>query len=347
MMPLDVLHVLGSAQPEGTGVVRIVRGLAAELDPSKYRTHVCFLESVGPLVGDFQAAGVPVVALDWWTGGLNPLGAFRFWKYLRGRNFAVVHQHFGARAVRQVIRRASDARVVLHLHGLVLESAIIQGADQVIAASQAIARGVPNLKPIVIYGGVALPEEPANHLPEGAGIVIGAACRITVSKGLADLIRAFATLSHEFPDLSLEIAGDGPQRRQLENEVRQTGMGDRVRFLGWQRHMDARFARWDIFAMPSLDEGFGMAVIEAMASALPVVGTNVGGLPEIIENDHTGYLVNPSDHADLANHLRLLIGNAERRLAMGIAGRERIRACFGVKKMAGATAAVYDSVLRK
>jgi Glycosyl transferases group 1 len=105
-----------------------------------------------------------------------------------------------------------------------------------------------------------------------------------------DLIRAVALLRLEFPTLRLEIAGAGPQREDLEGEVERLGLRGSVRLLGWQRDLGPLFQSWDIFAMPSLEEGFGMAALEAMADGLPVVATSVGGLPEVIEDGQTATL---------------------------------------------------------
>jgi len=155
-----------------------------------------------------------------------------------------------------------------------------------------------------------------------------------------------ALLCLEFPTLRLEIAGTGPQREDLEREAGRLGLTSGVRFLGWQRDLGPIFRSWDIFAMPTLEEGFGMAGLEAMAEGLPVVATSVGGLPEVVEDGQTGYLVPPSDVTALSGRLRLLILDPKRRQAMGAAGRERARNHFSVDRMVGEIAAIYDSLVR-
>ncbi len=160
-----------------------------------------------------------------------------------------------------------------------------------------------------------------------------------------DLIRAVASLHLEFPGLRLEIAGTGPQREDLEREVSRLSLAGRVRFLGWQRDLRPIFRSWDIFAMPSLDEGLPIAALEAMAEGLPVVATSVGGLPELVEDGQTGYLVPPSDVAALTKCLRLLILDPKRRQAMGAAGRERVREHFSVDRMVAEIEAIYDSLV--
>jgi glycosyltransferase involved in cell wall biosynthesis len=352
-MPAAILHVLGTAEPEGTGIARIVAALAAKLDPADYQVHAWFLGPPGPLMEDLRTAGATVRSFNWQRGVRDPVGALRFWRCLKDHDFAVVHQHAGARSIRRLISLSSDARLIVHLHGRITDTSPkhvipvdIQGADVIIAASDAVARQVSELNPIVVHAGMETPNEPS--LGEKASrptIVIGTACRLVPPKGLVDLIRALAMLTPEFSHLRLEIAGSGPQRGDLEAEVHRLGLTSHVAFLGWQRDLRPMFQRWDVFAMPTLDEGFGMAALEAMAAGLPVVATAVGGLPEIIVESQTGYLVPPADVPALAKSLRLLILDAELRQAMGEAGRDRVREDFSVDRMVAQIAAIYDSLL--
>src|ERR1035441_2006686 len=197
-MPAAILHLLGTAEPEGTGIARIVAALAAGLDPAKYHVHAWFLGPSGPLVEDLQAAGAIARSINWRRGVRDPVGAYRFWRCLRNHDFAIVHQHFGARSIRQLISVSSDARLVVHLHGRVSEPGstssvpiAVRGADLIIAASRAVALEIPNLKPIVVHAGVESRKEFCieDTTPRTA-TVIGAACRLVPLKGLVDLIRA-------------------------------------------------------------------------------------------------------------------------------------------------------------
>ena len=352
-MPAAILHLLGTAQPEGSGIARIVAALAAGLDPRKYHVHAWFLGPSGPLVEDLQVAGATARSIKWWRGVRDPVGACRFWCCLRNCDFAIVHQHFGGRSIRQLISLSSNARLVVHLHARVSEPGsasgvpvAVRGADLIIAASRAVTLEIPNLKPIVVHAGVESRKEfcTQNTTPRTA-TVIGAACRLVPLKGLVDLIRAMALLYLEFPTLRLEIGGTGPQREDLEREVGRLGLTGRVRFLGWQQDLGPIFRSWDIFALPSLEEGFGLAALEAMAAGLPVVASAVGGLPELIEHGRTGWLVPPGDSTALANRLRELVSNPALRREMGLAGATRARDNFSVDRMVAAIAGIYDRVL--
>ncbi len=253
---------------------------------------------------------------------------------------------------RQVIRASSHARLVVHLHARIpeLDSArhtpvAVQGADSVIAVSNAVARQVQHPKPIVVYSGVDVSQELCESAAPRTSVVVGASGRLVDIKGLAYLIKALAILSSEFPDLQVEIAGEGPERENLENEARDLNLKERVRFLGWQTDLEPVLRSWDIFAMPSLTEGFPMAALEAMAQGLPIVATNVGGLPELVEDGKTGTLVPPSDAGALARGLKSLIVDTRLRQEMGTAGWRRARDQFSIDRMVAQTAAIYDSLL--
>jgi len=355
MMPHRVLHLLGTAQPEGTGIARMVAALARSLDPARYRIHAWFLGGDGPLVGALEAAGAQASALEWWRGARDPLGAWRFWCRLCGQGFAIVHMHAGGRSVRWLARVGTRARIVVHLHGRILEPRGLslvthsgRGADAVIAVSRAVAERVVGTRPLVVYPGIPVPETPGLPAPLGgttAERIVGCAGRLLPLKGLVYLLRAIASLRAEFANLVLEIAGSGPERATLEREVQRLGLSDGVRFLGWVEELAPVLARWEVFVLPSLEEGFGIAALEAMAAGLPVVASAVGGIPELVEDGRTGWLVPPADPRALAERLRALLLDAGRRRALGEAGRARAFEQFSMARLVTEISRVYEALL--
>lgn len=349
-MPADVLHILGSAGIENTGIARIVGALARNLDPGRYRIHACFLGADGPLVSELQAAGAVVQRLEWEATAKDPLGACRFWRALHERSFAIVHQHYGNRAVRWLVRRGTRARCVVHLHTRVFEPrgnepvvSEVSGVDAIIAVSEAVARNVRGVSPVVIYPGVAAPGiVPAGHGPPH---VIGTASRLAPIKGLTYLLRALAVLLKRIPDVRLEIAGAGPQQQALADEARALGLRESVTFLGWQPDLSSVLRKWDIFVQPSLDEGFAITTLEAMASGLPVVASAVGGLQELVVDGATGYLVPPRDPDVLAQRLATLLLAPGLRRTMGAAGHARAGQNFSVDRMVSAVSDIYDRLV--
>jgi len=351
-MAEHILHILGTAQPESTGMASIVRSLAQGLDPGRYRIHALFLAGDGPLVNLLERAGVPARVLNWKQGIRNPLGAWKFLRFLRSQRFSIVHIHFGGRAVVHLVRGVTKAKIIRHLHGRILEGRSLspvsfsgRGVDAVVAVSESVARCVVDAKARTIYAGLPVPSETPSRQPVGPEIVIGTAGRLVELKGIEYLLSAVAALRHDFPNLRLEIAGAGPLREKLESFASQAGLGDRVKFLGWIDDIQAVLSRWDIFALPSLEEGFPIAALDAMAAGLPVVATKVGGVPELIEDGTTGWLVPPRDIESLASRLRVLVSDRELRVRMGAAGYARIRDHFSTAHMIENFERLYEELL--
>jgi len=350
--PLQILHVLGTAQCAGRGIARIVVELSSRLDPRHYRSHAWFLGPSGPLAHELRCRGIDVREIGWDQGIRDVRGLLRFAMDLRSHDFAIVHQHFGARAVRKAVTLFSDSQLLVHLHSVPENSAkktiAIRGANAVIADSRSIAREALECRPLVVYSGVSVPRHINWRRREGArDIVVGAASRLVPIKGLLNLIRATADLCADFKELRLEIAGEGPERSNLQSETRSLGIENRVRFLGWQPSLDHCLPHWDIFALPSLNDGLPIAALEAMASGLPVVGTRVGGIPELVEHGSTGLLAPPDNVRALGAKLRELILDKALRLRMGKAAYERARSDFSAEQMARKIAAIYHDLTAK
>jgi glycosyltransferase involved in cell wall biosynthesis len=183
-------------------------------------------------------------------------------------------------------------------------------------------------------------------LPDREAIVIGGIGRLDPVKGYDALIQVVARLVAEFPNVILALAGSGPDRERLSRIARESGIEPRVRFLGFHADVRPVYQALDVFAMPSLSEALPYAVLEAMASGLPVVGTTVGGVPEMIVPGETGLLVPPCDPNALAESLRVLLRDAGLRARMGAAGRERVMRHFHERDMVRRTIELYRSMCR-
>jgi glycosyltransferase involved in cell wall biosynthesis len=229
-----------------------------------------------------------------------------------------------------------------------------------IAISDSIARfsieveGAPPAKVHRIYYGLdAKPidrrEARASVLKEynlGAeSLLVGVACRLIEQKGVSYALRAFAQVAPEFPDARLLIAGDGPLRKTLENEAKTLGMKDRVLFLGWQPDVTRLLAAFDLLLAPSLWEGFGLVMLEAMAQGTPIIASRVSAIPEVVVDGETGLLVAPRSVPALAAALKRLLADRALRQHMGLVGQDRQETVFSAGRMADETAALYQTLL--
>jgi len=177
-------------------------------------------------------------------------------------------------------------------------------------------------------------------------LVVGGLGRLDEAKGFSDLLDAAALLRPEFPNLVIAIAGDGPLRAELRTKADRLGLGDGVRMLGFRADVQAVLDSLDVFALPSLCEATPYALLEAMATGLPAVGSSVGGVPEVIAPGVTGFLVPPRAPDALATALRPLLADEALRARMGHAGRARVVECFQERDMVRQTVELYRRFVR-
>ncbi|MCS6870512.1 MAG: glycosyltransferase family 4 protein [Anaerolineae bacterium] len=179
--------------------------------------------------------------------------------------------------------------------------------------------------------------------------VFGSVCRLIEQKGLTFALRAFAQIAPRFPEAHYVIVGDGALRESLRAEAEALGIAARVHFAGWRSDAAARMSAFDVFLMPSLWEGFGLATLEAMAAHLPIIASRVSALPEIVVDGITGFLCAPRDVACFAERMAQLLADRDLAMRLGANGAARLRAEFSVSKMVERTLAVYQrtGALRK
>ena len=142
------------------------------------------------------------------------------------------------------------------------------------------------------------------------------------------LIAAFAAFSGKFPNARLVLIGDGPMRQALEKQTKGLEIQDRVEFVGYSQKIGDWHGKADIYVNPALEEGFGIATVEAMNSGLPVVLANAGANPELIKDGTTGLLYAPSDELDLCAKLTLLAEDSLLRKSIGAAGQAHALTTF-------------------
>jgi glycosyltransferase involved in cell wall biosynthesis len=166
-------------------------------------------------------------------------------------------------------------------------------------------------------------------------------------KGIAEFIRMAASIAGGFPDARFVIAGDGWQRAAFERLAADLGIADRVRFTGWRADRARILAALDVFVMPSLFEGGPTTVLEAMAMGLPVVATNVGMVPEVVDDGKTGLVVPPGDVHALTTAVRELAARPETRTRLAEAARTAAVARFGTDRMVDGYVAVLAGTARR
>ena len=175
--------------------------------------------------------------------------------------------------------------------------------------------------------------------------IIGTIGRLTEQKGTEYLIRAFAGLARDIPDLALVVVGDGELRPGLERLASELGAGSSVVFAGIREEIPEFVNLFDLFVLPSLWEGQPLTLLEAMAAGKPVIAADVGGNVEILRGGDLGVLVPPRNVGVLVDAMRRLL--ADRSLAQDLGRRSRAHAAseFGASKMTRRYERVFDSLL--
>jgi glycosyltransferase involved in cell wall biosynthesis len=181
--------------------------------------------------------------------------------------------------------------------------------------------------------------------PRSGARIVGCLGAIEERKGHRYLIEAAAKLKAQGFEIHYRIAGDGPLRAALEVEVERAGLRDEVSFVGFVDDPALFLAGVDLVAMPSLFEGLGVAVLEAMAASRAVVATRVGGLAESVIDGVTGLLVPPRDAAAMASAIAKLIRSPALAKSMGLQGRDRVRQHFSINEMARQNENFYFDLL--
>jgi L-malate glycosyltransferase len=229
--------------------------------------------------------------------------------------------------------------------------------DLFIAASEAIrkmlvADGVPSERAITVHEGIdlehVLAAPPVNvhqafWLPHQAPVV-GNVAALVPHKGHRHLIEAAHLVVREMPDTRFLILGEGELREQLERQIRDYHLEKHVLLPGFRTDVIGCIKGFDLFVMSSVTEGLGTSLLDAMACSRASIATRAGGIPELVQADRTGVLVEPRDHAAMAREIVRLLKDDGLRRQMGEAARTRVAERFTVERMVAETAAVYERV---
>jgi len=253
----------------------------------------------------------------------------------------------------------ASRRVAFHLKANTFSRWKYHQVDCFIAASNSIhamlaSDGIEETKIVTVYEGIDIhriqAEPPANihselWLPVHAPIV-GATAALTSEKGHRYLIEAAALVVREVPDARFVVLGDGELRPTLERQIRDLHLEKHFFLPGFRADVLGFLRAFDVFVMPSLAEGLGTSLLDAMAASKATVASRTGGIPEVVAEGETGLLVEPRDHEALARAIVQLLKDPDRRERMGAAGLARVRRFFSADRMVERTLEIYRQYAR-
>ena len=334
---------------------------------------VCFIEGDESLVSDFEAAGVRVVNFSA-AFKFDPRALLRMARFFHREEFDVLHAHLPyAQTLGRISGRFSGGKSIVstqhsapnnyHPISRILERITRPLDSRTIAVSEAIERMFTgnarqysfgqNEQWCTIYNGVDIDgfkskvEQADTSVARsqwdiGSGPLFLNVGRYISAKSQLDLIEAMNYVVHEVPNAHLLIVGWGELEDELRNAIHEQGLEENISITGRQHPIHAYYRLADCFVLSSIRESFGIVLVEAMAAGLPVVATDVQGIPEVVQDGETGLLVPPRSPRRLADAM-LQLQDGERRDRLGKAGYERAEAEFDIDR----TVAQYLNLYRE
>lgn len=363
----------------------ILRILCRGLDPGTFELSLIIGETGHPsgktraFLEEFKGklTLIPQLKRDIFLFG-DILAFFKLYRIFRKARFDVVHTHTAkAGALARLAAFFAGVPVIIHTpHGhnfygyfnsffsslvRIIERSLSRLTDRIMVVTELERadnikyRVAPREKLVLIYQGLDLAEfAPENKdvrfVKERLGIsadclVAGFVGRLEPVKGPQYFIRAAIKVLEERQDVRFLLTGEGGLRRGLEEEVSVRGLADKIIFSGWRENIPEIMSAMDILVLPSLNEAVGIVLIEAQSLGIPVVASNVGGIPEVVQDGQSGLLVDPADPDLLARAMLRLLNDPGLRKSMSVSGSDWCRGRFNAQVMTDKVAVMYKEVL--
>jgi len=360
MKKIDLLYL--TTDSKIGGAENIILALIKGLNRNKYSVGLLILSGTGPLIGEAKKLGIEVTALRM-KSKFDIISLLKIFPYLRKKKIDILHTHlYHSNIIGALVKKWKRIPIFLYTsHGLPIEknsplslcnNLIMRKANhKIIAVSSDVKRKLINygkVKPekiILIHNGIDVSKFFSSE--KGKDILIGTIANLRLVKGHQYLLKAIPTVLEGIPSTKFLIVGQGPLRKDLEQLAKRLKITKNVIFTGYQKNIAEILAKLTLFVLPSIREPLGICLLEAMATGLPVVATNIGGIPEVVKDRETGLLVPPKNPEILAHAILTLLQNREKAKNMAIAGRRRVEEKFNLKIMVRKTEEVYQNLIGK
>lgn len=357
---LVVAHIVTSL--DFGGVERHMENIAYSSAGSSIKNEFYAIGKGGASEISLRKYNLKVVCLNRSTTIPSPTSIWTLYKCFKKNQPTIVHTH-GAEANFHGLIAAWLARVPVRVGeeiGVPTHSAlarmvfkhVYRAAHQVIGVSDAVKRWlvqsgeVPIKKAVRVYNPIVIPKFNSTGPGEIRNFRIGFVGRLEPVKNAFALLEALRKIIEFGITTELWLVGDGSERSKLMDYVSAHGLGDRVKMLGFQPDPFAAMRECDVFVLPSLTEGFSLALVEAMGLGLPVIATAVGGAPEIIVHGRTGWLLDDPTPETISKAIRHVAQmTSEDRKAVGRAAAEAVRGRFEPAAYLNEIESLYRQVL--
>jgi L-malate glycosyltransferase len=359
---VPIAFVMAGFQPGGTE--RQMIELVRRLSPDRWTVHVACFHARGAWFNRVAeaAASVTEFPLDSFRSSQAMRQSWAFARWCRKRRIAIVHTvsiaanifgQPGAALGRVPVRIANRREINPDKTPVEIaaQRAAYAFAHKVVANSLAAAarlrlERVPARKIAVVPNGLDF-DRFASRPPRDELRRVVVVANLRREKGHDVLLEAVPLVLRKFPDARFALAGGGPELEPLKARAEAAALSHAVTFLGHQEDINACLTANDIFVLPTRSEAFPNSVLEAMASAMPIVASHVGGIPELVENGHTGMLVPPGDPHSLADRICRLMTNPPFAARLGETARASAHARYSFDRMVAGFEDVYLTELTR
>jgi glycosyltransferase involved in cell wall biosynthesis len=333
------------------GAARYYLNVIPRFDSKQIIATLCVLRQKDILTEMFEQESISVYHLS--RSKFDPRALLDVVRLVRSKSIDLIHAHgYGSTNIARVAGVVCRIPVIIHAHDVDRNYPWFQQAadmllspftSRAIAVSQSVReacvskRRVAGSKVSVLHNGIPLDRfsEPAMAavagererlgIPSNASVV-GTVGRLREEKGTRFLIEAAPAVLERFPNTIFLVVGDGPLRTELEDLAGQLGVAENILFTGFREDIQIMLGMMDVVVVPSLSEGFGLVVVEAMAIKKPVIASRVGGINEIITDDQNGLLIPAGDPGAVAAEVIGLLESVDRRKSLAAAAFQSVQA---------------------
>lgn len=367
---INILQFTSSSQIGGVETVLI--DVLKHINKNLFNVFVCSLRHDGDLLEKIEHLAVNTKHLNL-RNFLDFTVLLKLYKFLKENRIQLMQTHgLTANVVGRIVGKlAKGPKIISTIHGIdlwrkcyhtYLDRLTGVFVDRFLSVSEegrevfSIREKFPRKKIVTIHNGINLNrfnKASFNSLKlryklgfHENDIIIGEVANIRKMKGHRDVIEVIPSIVKHCPNAKFLFVGRDDSNGEIPQLAVDKGIGEYVIFLGYCENIPELLSIFDIFILPSHSEGLPVSILEAMAMELPVIATNVGGIPEIVVDGETGILIEPNKPDELANALLDLLNNPKRRYYFGKSGRKRVEDKFNINRMISNIENLYLEVLR-
>ena len=367
MKKKEVLHIVEDLNIGG--LERVIESIVIGLNKNKYNVQVWCLAKGGEIAEELIGRGINLKILGM-KSYYNPTKIVKLSNHLRKSKIDIIHTHgyFASTFARMAAILARTPVILTHIHtayygfrkrNILIERFLSIFTDKIICVSNSTREFVEKIEGIdvnktcLIYNGT---ESSNIHTPSTSvdrtslalspeDFVIITVASLMENKGHHHLLDAINILSKKYRSIWLLIVGDGPLRSRLEEYAKSLKISSRIVFTGLRKDVHSLLYLSDLFILCPIErEGLGVSIIEAMSMGIPVIGTSIGGIPELIENQVNGLLVPPCNSYELAVAIEKLFVDKDQRIKMAEKAKRKYEQNFTALKMVKHVELLYDGL---